>query len=126
MTHRSGLEGFVIDCQTEDLAEAMAFWSAALGATAELDADGRYAHLAGAFGGLDLLIQAVDHAPRIHLDLKSDDIEAEVARLEALGARRIGPGANWIVMEAPTGHRFCIVGRDAAKIGDDATTWDGN
>lgn len=126
MAHRSALEGFVIDCQADDLDEATAFWSAALGATARPDEDGKYVHLSGAFGGLDLLLQAVDHAPRIHMDLRSDDIEAEAARLEALGARRVGAVQRWIVMEAPTGHRFCIVSRDASEMGGDATTWDGD
>jgi len=126
MPHRSALEGFVIDCRTGDLAEAMAFWSAALGATAKLDEDGRYAHLSGAFGGIDLLLQAVDHAPRIHLDMRSDNVEAEARRLEALGAKRIEAMERWIVMEAPTGHRFCIVRRHASEMGGDATTWDGD
>ncbi len=40
MAHRSALEGFVIDCQTDDLDAATAFWSAALGATAKPDEDG--------------------------------------------------------------------------------------
>ncbi|MGX1307393.1 putative enzyme related to lactoylglutathione lyase [Amorphus suaedae] len=126
MAHQSALEGFVIDCQVDDLDAAAAFWSAALGATARPDEDGKYVHLSGAFGGLDLLLQAVDHAPRIHMDLRSDDIEAEAARLEALGARRVGAVQRWIVMEAPTGHRFCIVRRDASEMGGDATTWDGD
>mgnify|MGYP001312960056 CR=1 FL=1 len=124
MAHRSALEGFVIDCRTEDLGEAMAFWSSALGAMATLDAEGRYAEFDRTFGGIELLLQAVDHPPRIHLDLASDDIEAEAARLEALGAKRIGVLKRWIVMEAPTGHRFCIVTRDSADMADDAATWD--
>ena len=39
----------------------------------------------------------------------SDDVEAEVRRLEALGARRIRQVQSWWVMEAPTGQRFCVV-----------------
>ena len=46
---------------------------------------------------------------RIHLDIETDDLEAEARRLEALGARRIAYVKRWIVMEAPTGQRFCIL-----------------
>ena len=56
-----------------------------------------------------LLVQQVEHESRIHLDIEADDLEAEARRLEALGARRIAFVKRWIVMEAPTGQRFCIV-----------------
>ncbi|WP_343125503.1 VOC family protein [Stenotrophomonas maltophilia] len=49
------------------------------------------------------------HPSRVHLDIESDDIDAEADRLEKLGARRIGFVKRWWMMEAPTGHRFCIV-----------------
>ena len=45
----------------------------------------------------------------VHLDIESDDVAAEVARLERLGARRIAAVRTWVVMEAPTGHRFCVI-----------------
>jgi uncharacterized protein (TIGR02246 family) len=51
----------------------------------------------------------VQHASRVHLDLEADNVEAEVRRLEALGAKRIGPVKSWVVLEAPTGQRFCVV-----------------
>ena len=68
-----------------------------------------YADLLGAPAGLDVEVQRVDHPSRVHLDIESDDIDAEADRLEKLGARRIGFVKRWWVMEAPTGHRFCIV-----------------
>lgn len=55
------------------------------------------------------MIQRVEHESRIHLDIESDDIDAEVLRLEALGARRNERIRTWVVMEAPTGQRFCVV-----------------
>ena len=55
------------------------------------------------------MIQKVAHESRVHLDIETDDMEAEVKRLEALGARRIEFIKRWWVMEAPTGHRFCVV-----------------
>lgn len=109
MTHRMRLAAVCIDCRTEDLTEAMAFWSAMIGAPAEADADGRYAHVGGPGDYPHVLLQAVDHAPRVHLDFETDDQEAECARLEALGAKVVARIKTWIVMEAPTGQRFCLV-----------------
>ena len=54
-------------------------------------------------------MQKVDHPSRVHLDIEADDIEAEVRRLERLGAKRIDAIRSWVVLEAPTGHRFCVV-----------------
>ena len=56
-----------------------------------------------------MFVQKVVHESRIHLDIETDDLEAEARRLEALGARRIAYVKRWIVMEAPTGQRFCIL-----------------
>ena len=109
--HRSRLSTFVIDCKTNDLHAATQFWSKALGRASEglPDGDTRYQVLAGTGGEPILLTQSVEHESRIHLDIEADDLEAEVRRLEALGARRIAWVKNWFVMEAPTGHRFCVV-----------------
>jgi len=69
-------------------------------------------------------VQAVDHASRIHLDIESDDIEAEVQRLEALGARRIEDVKSWVVMEAPTGQRFCVINRGHKYFDETANRWE--
>jgi len=58
---------------------------------------------------LNVEVQRVGHPSRVHLDIESDDIDAEAERLEKLGARRVGFVKRWWVMEAPTGRRFCIV-----------------
>lgn len=107
----SKLSTFVIDCKTEDLAAAASFWAAALRRELEPAVPGyeRYRMLACAPAEPVLMLQKVEHDSRIHLDIESDDIEAEVARLEGLGARRIEAVRSWVVMEAPTGHRFCVV-----------------
>lgn len=113
MAHRSRLAGFIIDCQDGSLSQACAFWSQALGlAVSDPDEGGedRYAVLHDGPGGLHIEVQKVDHPSRVHLDIETDDIDAEVARLEALGARRIQHvRGRWWVMEAPTGHRFCVL-----------------
>lgn len=126
--HRSRLAGFMIDCRDGTLADAAAFWSRALG-LAVVDPDeggrGRYAVLDEGAGGLHLELQKVAHPPRIHLDIEADDIDAEAARLEALGAHRIEcVRGRWWVMQAPSGHRFCVVPlRESARRAA-PTRWD--
>lgn len=109
--HTSRLSTFVIDCRTDDLQAAATFWSAALrrGVKVPEAGDDRYRDLACSPSEPILMIQRVEHESRIHLDIESDDIDAEVLRLEALGARRIERIRTWVVMEAPTGQRFCVV-----------------
>ncbi len=48
---------------------------------------------------------------RAHLDLGTDNIPAEVARLEALGAEHVRDGGGWVVMRDPTGQVFCVTGQ---------------
>jgi predicted enzyme related to lactoylglutathione lyase len=108
--HKSRLSGFIIDCDTADLEGAAAFWGAALGLKVEASAqagEALYRRLEGA--QLDIEVQQVSHPSRVHLDIESTDVEAEVRRLEALGARRVSAVRDWQVMEAPTGQRFCVV-----------------
>ena len=89
-----------------DLDAAAEFWSAALGlAVTDGGEDAGYRHLADGPGGLHIEVQQVTHPSRVHLDIESDDIEAEVRRLEGLGARRVDAIKTWVVMEAPTGQR---------------------
>ncbi len=112
MTHRSRLAGFIIDCSTRDLAGAADFWGQALRMDPRRLPDeegGRYMRLVDPDGRLHIEVQTVDHPSRVHLDIESDDVEAEVMRLEALGARRVAQVHTWWVMEAPTGQRFCVV-----------------
>lgn len=124
MTHRSRIGVVVIDCETDDLAEATAFWSAALGRAGRVDERGKYTVFEDADAAVRVLLQAVDHAPRVHLDIETDDQEAERKRLEALGARMVERCQHgWIVMEAPTGHRFCLVKAQTAGFPGDAATW---
>jgi predicted enzyme related to lactoylglutathione lyase len=109
--HRSRLSTFVLDCKTPDLDAAAEFWSRALGRRWRPEEDGDPSYRVLSSGAVEpiLLVQKVEHESRIHLDIEADDLEAEARRLEALGARRIAFVKRWIVMEAPTGQRFCIV-----------------
>jgi predicted enzyme related to lactoylglutathione lyase len=124
--HKSKLGGFIIDCQTDDLDRAADFWGGALGLpVVELPgAEGDfYKRLDDAQHGLDIEVQKVTHPSRVHLDIETDDIEAEVRRLEKLGAKRIRAIQSWWVMEAPTGQRFCVVHAASKSFAVKATQW---
>jgi hypothetical protein len=109
--HRSRLSTFVIDCRVDDVQGAADFWGAALGRAVhpEPGEEPLYRRLDSRPGEALVLVQKVPHESRIHLDIETDDQEAEVKRLEALGAKRVAFVRRWWVMEAPTGQRFCVV-----------------
>ena len=120
--HKSRLAGFIIDCKDANPEEAASFWTQALGMK-NLGLHGEsYVRLDSAARDIDIEVQRVSHESRLHLDIETDDVDAEASRLEALGARKIEKTKTWWVMEAPTGHRFCIVktwNHDASGF----TTW---
>lgn len=115
--HRSRLATVVIDCAEADADRGFEFWSQALGREQVPDPAGtndpRYTSLKGRVGGDGgpiVLLQRVSAPERaIHLDIETDDVAAEVARLEKLGARVKKRIRNHVVMVAPTGHAFCVV-----------------
>jgi predicted enzyme related to lactoylglutathione lyase len=116
--HRSVLIALVIDCRVDDIGAAADFWGAALERAVvdrDQDGDGKYAELHTEANEPFLLLQKVEHDPRVHLDIETDDLDAEVARLEALGAERAKFAKRWWVMKAPTGHGFCVVRQQPAK-----------
>ena len=125
--HRSRLGGFIIDCKTDDLDGASTFWSLALGyprAVPSPEDAGRYVPLETPPHELPVEVQKVEHPSRVHIDIESDDIEAEAARLEKLGARRLGMVRDWCVMEAPSGHRFCVVKPQRQDFEQSANVWE--
>jgi len=122
--HKSRLAGFIIDCHTDDLESAARFWSAALGLKVRPGAaEPLYRTLDTAADEVHIEVQQVTHPSRVHLDIETDDIEAEVRRLERLGARRIGALKSWYVMEAPTGQRFCVVQVQRPDFAARANSW---
>ena len=124
--HRSQLAGFIIDCKTDDLDAAARFWGEALGLTRVSDGppEGSYVPFKREPNGINIEVQKVEHESRVHLDIESDDVEAEAARLEKLGAKRIAKVETWWVMEAPTGQRFCIVRPQRANFAAEANKWE--
>lgn len=126
LRHHSCLIALVIDCPGPSLEPALNFWSAALKrriASHDQDGDGRYGELETGPEEVFLLLQRVEHEARVHLDIQTDDLEAEVARLEKLGARREKFLKRWWLMQAPTGHRLCVVRQQPAKERVAWNTW---
>ena len=124
--HKSRLAGLIIDCKTDDLDTAARFWGEALGTPPDFEAnapESPYVNLQVAEGEPYIEVQSVEHESRVHIDIESDDIEAEVARLEALGAKRVANIRTFVVMESPTGQRFCVVSVERAGFEEQATQW---
>jgi predicted enzyme related to lactoylglutathione lyase len=124
--HKSRLAGFIIDCRTDDLDQAARFWSQALGYSLKKSVnpeDGAYRLLDTPSDDMHIEVQKVEHPSRVHLDIEADDIEAEVKRLEKLGAKRVAQVRTWWVMEAPTGQRFCVVRVQRSDFAQNANTW---
>ncbi len=124
--HKSKLGGFIIDCKTADVSGAAKFWAAALGLeikSLKQEEAERYVTLFGPSLELDIEVQAVSHDSRVHLDIETDNIPAEVKRLEQLGAKRLEQIKSWWVMEAPTGQRFCVVKAFSKRFDELATQW---
>ena len=108
--------GLVLDCA--DPHRLATFWTEALGYS-KAGSAGSYVVLVAPDGDSPkLLLQAVTEPKtaknRMHLDIEIPDVDAEVARLEALGARRLEPevrtehGTHWVVMADPEGNEFCV------------------
>jgi catechol 2,3-dioxygenase-like lactoylglutathione lyase family enzyme len=125
--HHSRLCALLIDCRSEDMDQAADFWARALGRAVDADHPGtrkNYRMLETPPDEPIVQLQRVEHQPRVHIDIESDDIPAEVARLEALGARVVSRLERWVVMEAPTGHRFCVVRVQRPGFPKNANRWD--
>jgi predicted enzyme related to lactoylglutathione lyase len=109
--HRSRLTALVIDCLPDQYERCVAFWAEALGAAPPRTprTGQRYTQFKGGADGLTVLVQRVEHDPGVHLDIETDSVVSETARLEAAGARRKYKVKTWWVMEDPSGNAFCVV-----------------
>jgi predicted enzyme related to lactoylglutathione lyase len=116
--YRHGELVVVIDCA--DTERAAGFWTAVLGYVRHGESAGPYRTLLPADGaGIEVLLQRVPEAKgaknRVHLDLRTPDLDAEVARVLALGARRlterplVEDGLRWHVLADPDGNEFCVL-----------------
>ena len=126
MTHRSRLCAIMIDCPPGVMDAGVDFWANALDMLprAKKDASDPYVFLEGQAGGFFVLLQRVEDDARVHLDFETDDVEAEVKRLEALGAQRKEQMDSFWIMEAPSGHIFCVVPPQSDDFPGDAQVWE--
>ena len=124
--HRSRLTTLMIDFATEDFEAGAEFWSAALGRERVVENE-RYETLRGRIGGTGApfvgLQRGMDDPQRFHIDIETDDVEAEVRRLGSLGAEVKVQIDNHVVMRAPGGHTFCVVPQGRGDFDSNAKRW---
>ena len=126
MAHRSRLCAIMIDCPSDKMYDGVDFWGKALNMPPRTSGDesNPYVFLEGRVGRLFVVLQRIEGDARVHLDFETDNIEAEVRRLEALGARRKEQMDSFWIMEAPSGHIFCVVPPQSDDFPGDAQVWD--
>ena len=108
--HRSRISTLLIDVPVAEVPAAAAFWSAAVGVPATpVEGEEQYTSLPGAIPGMVTALQSVDDAPRYHLDVETDDVPAETARLLALGAVEVASWQGCNTLRAPGGHLLCVI-----------------
>jgi hypothetical protein len=126
MSHYSRVLKVVIDAPPDLHDRELAFWQGALGRELPEVYSAEYhgAFLRGS--GLILLMQRLESgAPRVHLDIHTDDLDAEVARLERLGALRVQKVQTWWVMRDPAGLLFCVLPIGPGALNDEnAERWE--
>jgi|SRR5215216_7218165 predicted enzyme related to lactoylglutathione lyase len=125
--HRSRVSTFLIDVRRDDAERAATFWAKALGVkTSTPPGEPQFTSLVDAIPGYVTAIQAIDDEPRYHLDIETDDVDAEAARLRNLGAVEVSSWEGCRTLRAPGGHLFCVIPMhsDPAYFADRATVWD--
>jgi Glyoxalase-like domain len=127
MTHYSRLSKIVIDVPPADHDRELAFWSAAAGQP--LTRFGTHPEYHGAVlrgPEVGLLVQRLGDGPgRVHLDIHTDDLAAEVARLKELGAERVQQVHSWWILRDPAGLPFCVIPEPTGSLNDsNAQRWD--
>ena len=124
--HRSRVATVIIDFDAEGFEKGADFWSAALGRE-RVKRSERFESLRGRIGsegGLYVGLQrGMDDPQKFHLDIETDDVEAEVARLQGLGAEVTARIRSHVVMRAPGGHTFCVIRATRGDFSANAKSW---
>lgn len=123
--HRSRISTILIDTPEADAAAA--FWSAALGVDARpVEGEPQFTSLPGGIGSLVAAVQRIEGEPRVHLDMETDDLDAETERLKALGAVEVSRWLDCRTLRVPGGHLVCVipVHSDRAEFEAAANVWD--
>lgn len=122
--HRSRVSTILIDAPAGEAEAAAGFWSAALGVPARRGPDEpQFLSLPDALPGLTLAVQSVEDKPRYHVDIETDDLEAETDRLVGLGAVEVGRWLDCRTLRAPGGHLLCVIPRHSADFDQHARTF---
>jgi Glyoxalase-like domain len=124
--HRSRMSTILIDAPTDEAEATAGFWSAALGVPVRRNpGEPQFLSLPDALPDLALAVQAVDDRPRYHVDIETDDVDAEAARLARLGAVEINRWLECRILRAPGGHLLCVIPRhsDDEVFDRHARTW---
>lgn len=128
--HRSRIGVVLIDHPVESYDAAAAFWAAATGSSrATPDGppeDNPYESLDRLGGDVLLELQRTGSgtAPRVHLDIETDDVEAETERLLGLGATVVQRHERYVVLDDPGGLVFCVVPVQSDDFAEHARTWE--
>ncbi|MBB3094918.1 hypothetical protein FHR83_002581 [Actinoplanes campanulatus] len=108
--HRSRLFGIFMDTPADQAPAAAAFWGGVFGVAAQpVPGEEEFTALAGAFPGLAVDVQAIGGEPRYHVDIETDDVPAETARLTGLGATMVADHGGHKTLRGPGGHLLCVV-----------------
>jgi predicted enzyme related to lactoylglutathione lyase len=126
--HRSRIGLVLVDHPEEAWQEALAFWAGVQGVTPTGEDEGQAEYRSlGTIGSVALESQrtGAGTAPRVHLDIETDDVAAEVARVLALGASVLEEREGYTVLRDPAGLVFCVVPvQTGADFEREALTWD--
>jgi len=116
----------LIDTPEDQYAAAREFWAKAVGRDPQPAPDGGPYEGPGSVGGVALELQRTGSGTpvRVHLDIESDDVPAEVERLVGLGGRVLEREGDFALMTDPAGMVFCVVGVQTGEAFErHATTW---
>lgn len=129
MAHYSRICKIVVDVPEADHHRTVSFWGAATGESmVQVPGSPEYTSASIRSPRLLMYVQKLgseNTGPRLHIDIHTDDLEAEVARLEGLGAERVRQVHSWWVMRDPAGLLFCVIPHPPGNLNDsNARRWD--
>jgi predicted enzyme related to lactoylglutathione lyase len=123
--HRSRLRAVIIDVPDADLAPSVAFWAKALGRSPSRPAAAAHPYLSLLPSDRDIRVtfQRIDGPARLHVDIETDDVAAEVRRLETAGGQVVERVEDWVVLCDPAGLLLCVIPVDSRDFDEAATSW---
>jgi len=124
--HRSRVSTLLIDVPQDQASRAETFWSAALGAsTHSPPGEPQFTVLESSLPGMVTALQSIEGEARYHLDIETDDVDAEVDRLNGLGAIEVASWQGCHTLRVPGGQLLCVIPLHSPPelFAAHATTW---